>query len=169
MKKKIVIKKKFITFLLVYLVLFTSYFSIITLSKYVGTVSESGIVTVAKWEVSTDTTDNTSDTLNMIIGNTQESYILKITSTSEVKATYSIVLSSLPSDVEVKLDNGTYENPINNTITFSDIGYINANASSNDRTITHILTFNVPIGSSSINASEINIDVIFNQINPTSN
>lgn len=171
MKKKIVIKKKFIAFLMVYLVLFTSYFSIITLSKYVGITRNSGIATVAKWEVSTDTSDNTSDTLNMTIGNTHPTYILKITSTSEVKAEYSIVLSNLPSDVEVKLDNrNTYETPNNNnTITFSNVGYINANASSNDRTITHTLTFNVPIGSSSINASEINIDVIFNQVNPTSN
>lgn len=171
MKKKIVIKKKFITFLLIYLVLFTSYFSIMTLSKYVGVTRGAGTTTIAKWEVSTDTTDNTSDTLNMTIGNTQESYILKITSTSEVKVSYSIVLSNLPSEVEVKLDNNnTYETPNNNnTITFSDVGYINANVSNNDRTKTHTLTFNVPIDSSSINANQINIDVLFSQANPSSN
>lgn len=167
MKKKIIIRKKFLTFLLIYFVLVTSNFSILTLSKYVGIIGKSGTATVAKWEVSTDTSDNTSDTLNMIIGNTQESYIIKITSTSDVKAIYSITLSNLPSGLEVMLDNGNYQTQVNNTITFNNVGYINANDTT--RTKTHTLTFNVPIGTSSIDASNIDIDVVFNQINPTSN
>ena len=175
MKEKIKIKKKFVTFLLIYLVLFTSYFSVITLSKYVGTTSGSTTTTIAKWEVSTDTTDNTSDTLNIVIGNdnTNPSYILKITSTSDVKAIYSIVLSNVPSNVQVKLENSstypTYQTPTDNTITFSDVGYINANANVSNRTITHTLTFKVPIDTSTISANQINIDVIFNQVDPTSN
>ena len=174
MKKKITNKKKLTTFLLIYLILFTSYFSLITLSKYVGTTSGSGTTTIAKWEVSTDTTDNLSNTVDVIIGNTTQSYTLKITSTSDVKAMYSIVLSNVPSDVQVKLENSstypTYQTPTNNnTITFSNVGYINANANSNDRTITHTLTFNVPIDSNTISARGINIDVIFNQASPTSN
>lgn len=167
MKKKFTIKKKYITFLILYFVLFTSYFSVVTLSKYVGTISDSGTKTIAKWEVSTDTSDNESDTLDMVVGNTTQSYTLKVTSTSETKAIYSIVLSNVPNEIQVKLDNGTYQTPTNNVINFNNVGYINANAET--RTITHTLTFNVPIDSNTINANEINIDVIFNQANPTAN
>ena len=103
----------------------------------------------------------------MVVGNTTQSYILKVTSTSEVKAIYSIALSNLPNEVQVKLDNGTYQTPTSNVITFNNVGYINANAET--RTITHTLTFNVPIDSNTISANEINIDVTFNQANPTGN
>ena len=171
MKQKFIIKKKFVTFLFIYLFLFTSYFSIITLSKYVGIINKSGTMAIAKWDVSLDTSANASSTLNMTIGNanTNASYILKITSLSETKANYSIVLSDLPKGVEVKLDNGNYKQQVNNKIIFDDVGYINANADTNDKTKTHTLTFGVSIGSDTISESEINIDVIFNQENPSGN
>ena len=82
-------KKKLVSFLLVYFVLFTSCFSIITLSKYVGISSGSGSNLIAKWDVSIDTSDNSSDTLNIIKGKTTQNYILKITSASETKAKWS--------------------------------------------------------------------------------
>ena len=104
MKDKFIVKKKFMTFLLVYFVLFTSYFSIITLSKYVGVTNRSGTVAIAKWDVSLDTSDNNSNIVSVTIGNTNPTYVLKITSLSETKALYSIVLSDLPEDLEVKLN-----------------------------------------------------------------
>ena len=171
--KRVAIMKRLYKYFLWYFIFFTAYFSMMTLSKYIGTVTGTGTTTIAKWEVAVDDTDNASNTLDVVIGNATQSYILKITSTSDVKAMYSIVLSNLPSNVEVKLENSStypnYQTPTNNTITFSNVGYINANANSNDRTITHTLTFNVPINTVTINASEIDIDVIFNQANPTSN
>ena len=167
MKTKRLLKKKFQVFLSIYFIFFTSYFVVITLSKYLNKITGQGTASIAKWEVSTDTTDNESNTLNLTIGNTTQNYILKVTSTSETKAIYSIVLSNLSNEVQVKLDNGTYQTPTNNIITFSNVGYINANAET--RTITHTLTFNVPIDSNIINANEINIDVTFNQVNPTGN
>ena len=169
MKQKFIIKKKFITFLFVYLFLFTSYFSTITLAKYIGRINRSGTMAVAKWEVSLDTSDNSSNVLNMIIGNdnTNASYILKITSLSEAKASYSIVLSDLPKGLVAKLDDGTYKQQVNNKIIFDNAGYINADAET--KTKTHTLTFGVIIDSDTISESEINIDVIFNQVNPSGN
>ena len=172
MKHKIIIKKKFITFIFVYFIFLTSYFSITTLSKYVGVSSGTGTSTIAKWVVSIDTSDNTSNTLDVVIGNDNynPSYILKITSTSEVKASYSIILSNVPNQLEVKLDTeNTYRKTTTGTINFDNVGYINANANINDRTITHTLTFRVPIDSSDFNGNNVDIDVIFNQVNPTSN
>ena len=55
----------------------------------------------------------------MVIGNTTQTYIVKVTSQSETQAAYSIVLSNVPSYLHAKLDNDVnYQNPVNNTITF---------------------------------------------------
>ena len=169
MKDKFIVKKKFMTFLLIYFVLFTSYFSIITLSKYVGVTNRSGTVAIAKWDVSLDTSDNNSNIVSVTIGNTNPTYVLKITSLSETKALYSIVLSDLPEDLEVKLDDGTYKQPVNNKITFDDVGYINADVEQSAKTKTHYLTFYVPIDSDTIPATEINLDVVFVQDEPVVN
>jgi hypothetical protein len=72
-------------------------------------------------------------------------------------------------EVEVKLDDGTYKQPVNNKITFDDVGYINANAEQSAKTKTHYLTFNVPIDSDTILATEINLDVVFVQDEPVVN
>ena len=171
MRKKYKLKKKFVSFLLIYFVFLTFYSSVITLSKYVGTITGSANSTIAKWEASTDTSENGSNTLNMTIGDdvTNTSYILKITSTSEVKAIYSIVLSNVPSSIKVKLDNGPLNTPINNTVEFNNVGYINADADNENKTKRHTLTFNAPLDIDEINNSVIDIDVLFEQVMPEEN
>lgn len=166
MRKKYKLKKKFVSFLLIYFILLSSYFSMITFSKYIGVINDYGTSPVAKWEVYTDTSDNESDVLNIIIGDdkTNPSYVLKITSLSDTKVMYSILLSDLPNGLEVKLDDGDYQSSINNKIEFNDVGYINANDESYEK--IHTLTFNVPIDFDEIDNSEINIDVVFDQIAP---
>ena len=144
------IKKKFTTFLLVYFILFTSCFSIITLSKYVGTSIGNGNTSIAKWEVSIDTSDNGSDTLNIIKGKTTQNYILKITSTSETKAIYSVELSDVPNGLEASI-----------------VGYINAN--DQQKTVTKTLSFRTPAGSEVLDENTININVVFKQANPIAN
>ena len=163
--KRVAIINKLAAFSFLYLVFFTAHFSMITLSKYIGKSTGEGNSHIAKWEVSLDTTDNESDTLSIIAGDTTPSYTLKLTSTSETKTIYSIVLSNLPNGLEAKLDEGVYQESVNNTITFSDIGYINA--STEPITTTHTLTFNFSADANIVGENEINIDVIFNQANPT--
>lgn len=165
MKDKVLKNKKLFTFILVYCAFFTFYFSIITFSKYVGVISGSkSTATVAKWDVSVDTTDNASDTLELVSGNMGNTYCLKITSLSETVAKYSIVLSDLPDDLEVQLDGGVVTTPEDGMITFEDVGVINANA--RVRTITHYLDFFAPLDSDLEGLNEINIDVTFVQAEP---
>ena len=165
-KKKYRLKRKFSTFLMIYFIIFTSYFSVTTFSKYVGVIKDTATTKVAKWEVSVDTDENASDELNVVIGNTTQSYKVKLTSTSDTKAFYSIILSNLPNSVQVKLDEEDYQYPVDSEIIFSDIGYINANATPENKSIIHTLTFSVPIGSDKIDSNTIDIDIIFNQENP---
>lgn len=119
--KRVAIIKKIATFSFLYLIFATVHFSMITLSKYTGTVSGSGNSNIAKWNVSLDTSDNESDTLSVTAGTTNPSYTLKLTSQSETKAAYSIILSNLPNGLQVKLDEGEYQTQSNNTITFNNV------------------------------------------------
>ncbi len=167
MKRKIS-KKKCLTFLLVYFIFFTSYFSVITFSKYVGVIRDATASTpIAKWDVSMNTGDNDDDYVDVVIGNSSDSFIVTVTSISEIKANYSIVLTNVPSSLRIKLDNGIYKSPVNNKITFDNAGSINANAT--NRTVNHTLTFDVPINSDTITNNIININVIFTQANPSNN
>lgn len=159
-------KKKFTLFLLVYFILFTSCFSIVTLSKYVGASLGNGNSSIAKWGVSLDTSDNASDTLNIIKGKTTQNYILKIQSTSETKAIYSIILSDLPNGLEASIDGVNFLTAVNNQITFDNVGFINANAQ--QKTVTKTISFRVPIDSEALDENTININVDFKQASPIS-
>lgn len=146
-------------FLLISTVLLTTF----SLAKYKSTYSTEKTARVAKWEVHVDTSNNDTDTFETVIGNDNVNYILEITSLSEVETSYSIEISNVPDNVEIKLDDGSYILPTNNEVTFNNVGFINADAQLEDRTITHILNFNVPIDTDTIDEQEININVFFNQ------
>ncbi len=167
--KRVAIIRKVHRFFLLYFIFFTLYFSMMTLAKYTSSSTGTGTASIAIWDVSVDTSDNENNTLNMVIGNTTQSYVLKITSTSETMASYSINLSNLPNEIKVKLDDDDYQIPNNNSITYENVGYINANEDEDSRTITHTLTFQAPIDSNIIDSNEIDIDVIFKQERPNSN
>ena len=154
--RRVAIMKKLNTFFLIYLVFFTTYFSMITLSKYTGKVTGNGAIAAAKWEVSLDTTGANS-TLNLVSGNTTQNYILKVTSTSEVAANYSVILSDLPAEIEVAIDGGTYKKPTNNKITFNNVGSFNANDSNTEH--SHTLTFNAPLDSDIPSVNSVKLDV----------
>lgn len=125
----------------------------------------SGTADVAAWTVSRDYSDNPHDP-SLIAGNdtATDTYILKVTSTSEVSASYSIVLTNVPADLKVRIDNSpTYETPVNNTVTFSDSSYtINLNDS--NKTKTHTLEFFMPIDLPFNATNNIGIELKFDQI-----
>ena len=100
--------------------------------------------------------------LSLISGNSTKDYIIKVTSTSEVSANYSIILTNVPSEMEVKIDGGTYRLPINNTISFENVNSFGA--SDVNTTHTHRLIFNAPIDSNIASSTQVGINVIFNQI-----
>lgn len=155
-------KKKYVLLLLLYYVIFTSFFVINTLSKYTGDVQGDGDIGVAKWDVSLDTTSSNS-TLNLVAGNTSQTYILSLTSTSEVAVDYSIKLTGVSSQVEVSVDGGTAMSPTAGEIIFTNVGSFDANDTTSTK--SHSLTFSAPLGSSNVSNNQIDIDVIFTQKN----
>ena len=158
-------KKKIIKFTAIYLACFLVFFSAVTIAKYLDKTVASGNKDIAKWEVIYDPSDNISNKLNVVSGNeTQnQTYIIKVTSNSDVKASYSLVLTNVPNDVEAKVDGGNYVSATNNTITINNIGTINANAS--NKTNTHTLKFNAPLNSQVIGENSINVEMKFVQKN----
>ena len=162
-KKKL--KKKIIKFISIYIACFLVFNAAITIAKYVSETSGTGTKGIAKWEVLYDSSDNVTNKLNLVSGNEaqNQTYIIKVTSNSEVKASYSLVLTNVPNDVEAKVDGGSYVSPTNNTITIENIGTINANAT--NKTNTHTLKFNTPLNSQVIGENSINVEMKFVQIN----
>lgn len=158
MKNNIINKKSIIIILFVLIIFSNSYL----LAKYTSVLNGSSNSSIAKWSVSYDTNDNDGDVLSLISGNSTKDYIIKVTSTSEVSANYSIILTNVPNEMKVKLDNGVYKLPTNNTIIFENISSFGA--SDLNTTHTHRLTFNAPIDSNIASSTQVGINVIFNQI-----
>ena len=61
----------------------------------------------------------------------------------------------------ISLDGGTPVSPSSGTVTFSNVGTLNYNAS--NKSATHTLTFSAPLGASEI-AGSINLNVVFEQV-----
>lgn len=161
--KKRRLKKKFVFFFSLYFILLTSYFTIHTFSKYFNVIQKQGTVDVAKWNVSIDGETNSS--LDIISGNLQEnleqqSYILTVTSASEIASDYSILIANVPDGIQVKINDDIIEEN-NNKILIENVGSFNANDINS--THNHILTFIAPPGAQELSEQEISIDVIFTQ------
>lgn len=158
--EKLKARKKIIIIVLLALISFSNSF---LSAKYTFSLNNYGSTAkIAKWNVSYDTSENASDTLELISGNETKSYIIKVTSTSEVATSYSIVLSNVPSEMEVKIDERPYQTPINNAIEFENINAFSGNDM--NTTFTHTLTFNAPLESDIANTTNIGINVKFTQI-----
>ena len=158
--KKFKFRKRTIIFLILTMAIFSSTY---LLAKYTSSFDGSDNAKVAKWNVSYNTNNLSGDVLNLISGDGPTSYTISVTSTSEVSAKYSIILSNVPSKLEVKLDNGTYTTPTNNRVEFSNAGsFVGTDI---NRTFTHTLTFNAPLEADIVNTSTIGIDIDFDQMN----
>lgn len=148
--------QKVIVVALLFVALFGSYF----IAKYISSLNGSDDIAVAKWSV--EAVSNT-DTLNVVSGNTVGVYALTVTSTSEVSVEYSIILSNVPSQLEVKIDDGVYRTADqNNNITFDSVGMFGVNGPGDAH--VHSLTFNSPLGANVPNINEVDVDVRFTQV-----
>lgn len=156
MKKK---TKRILIFVICFLFVFSIYFSINTLAKYSSNVVTSKATDVAKWEVLS--LNEEEETINLSPGGDAMSYLLRITSKSDVKTNYSIVITNLPDTVMVSIDHGMFEEPVNNTVTFSNINYyIDASDASVKE---HIISFKAIDGAQTVADREIDLDVVFIQ------
>ncbi len=147
------------TFEIVILLYLVSVFCIpSSLGIYKRASSSSKIVDAALWDVALNQTGvngNVQVTKGDANGNT---YTLNVISNSEVDVTYDIIISNIPSGVQVKLDNRSFEQE-SSTVTITNAGIISYGAGSN----THTLTFKANNNATLVNNHTVNIDVDFKQ------
>lgn len=154
-------KKKIIKTLLLIIALLVISYSVNTFAIFRKIGSGTGTLNTATWSV-TRSQSQSGDSIDLTAGTTTDDYILTVQSNSEVDVVYSIIISNLPSGVEVDLDNsGTYLTPTSGTITINNAGTIDYNDSV--KTKTHTLTFRATSGATTVSDQSINIDVQFKQ------
>ena len=113
------------------------------------------------WNVSM--VGDADDSLEVIRGElSSDTYSFVVSSHSEVDVTYDVVIRNVPSNVQVKLDDGEYKGSVNgNPITIEDAGTILY--SDTDKENSHVLTFKALSGAALANDVEIQLDVVISQ------
>lgn len=132
-----------------------------TLSIFKRLFSATGLINTSKWNVSLNQAGINND-LQVIPDVLNASYTLNVISDSEVDVVYTIVVSNLPSGVEVKIDDGNFQTPTNNTVTFNNVGNIYYSDAIKEK--THILTFKANTGATFVNSQTLNVNVEFKQM-----
>ncbi len=131
-----------------------------TFALYKSSSSALMEVQLADWSVSLVNTEQ-SDNIEIISGVSNNEYLIKVKSLSDVTVKYSVLLSNLPDDVKACIGDVCYTED-NNTISFTDVGVIGVNDS--EKTKEHTLIFSAPIGTTEVDNQEVNIDVKFEQV-----
>ena len=143
------------------LVLFLSLLLIIpsSLGIFKRSANVPTVFPVANWDV--NMTTNSASSMQLLANTTStSSYTITVTSDSEVDTKYSIIVSNIPSGVQVELDGGGFE-PYSSTVTFPNVGTILYGA--NPNTATHTLTFRANTGATPVSNQAVNVDVEFKQ------
>ena len=154
-------KKKLIVFLIVFFLVFLSCVMVNrTFASYRSNIITSGETDAAKWELLVEGDRNSID---LVPGGSSVSYILSVTSKSEVSSTYSIIIDNLPNGVQIALDEGDYVDPVDGIITFTDCGRFNATDSFINN--EHRITFRATSSSGNVFNRELNIDIDVKQDN----
>ncbi len=123
--------------------------------------NSTGSIKASTWSV-TRNYSQPGDSIEIYKEGETDSYTLTVESASEVDVKYKIIISNLPTGVEVDLDNTGYESPTNGSLTIEKTNMI-INYNDSVKTKTHTITFRATNAASPIANQEINIDVEFRQ------
>ncbi len=138
------------------------FYTVHTFAMFRKTSLGTGTLDTATWNV-TRSQSQSGDSIDIYPGGATDNYILIVQSNSEVDVTYKIIISNLPSGVEVDLDNsGHYYIPTDGTLTIQTANTV-INYNDDIKTKTHTLTFRATSGASLVAEQEIDIDVEFKQ------
>ena len=105
MKRK---KNKILIYLLILVLLFFN-ITAISFAKYLNSILINGASDIAKYDVKFSSTDSDTKEFDLDSTNYFGNYKFNIVSNSETSLNYDIVLSSLPNDLNVSLDNKTFK------------------------------------------------------------
>lgn len=147
-------------FIIVFVIIISCFCIPASLALYRDSKQGTGSMEAATWSV-TRNHSASGDSLNLIPDSLNDDYTLTVQSNSEVDVYYSVIISNLPTGVEVSIDNGSFLTPTNNTITINNVGLIRH--SDQTKTRSHILTFRATSSAETTSNQQIHIDVKFQQ------
>ncbi len=119
---------------------------------------------LAEWNVTLEQ-NGIVNSLTIIPGMRTDSYTLNVKSLSEVDIKYDVIISNLPSGVNVTIDNKNPDLTSANTLTFNNVGTILYNT--NDNRNTHTLVFTATNNATFVNNQNVSINVIAKQMLPS--
>ena len=159
MKRK---KNKILIYLLILVLLFFN-ITAISFAKYLNSILINGASDIAKYDVKFSSTDSDTKEFDLDSTNYFGNYKFNIVSNSETSLNYDIVLSSLPNDLNVSLDNKTFKTSNNGKVECKNAGTIKG--STTEQTSTNTLYFTYLKDKDAFN-NKIKIDINFNQDKP---
>ncbi len=154
-------KKYLLKSLIVVIVLVSVFCTVRTFAILRNRTNSSGSLDTASWSV-TRNYSQTGDSLEIYPGGATDSYTLTVSSASEVDVLYKILISNLPTGVEVDLDNTGYQTPTAGSLSIENANTV-INYNDSEKTKTHILTFRATSGAQLVTDQPININVEFRQ------
>lgn len=154
-------KKYIVRSLIVVFALVSVFCAVRTFALLRNGTNSSGSLDTAKWSVTRNYSQQ-GDSLEIYPGGATDSYTLTVSSSSEVDVLYKIIISNLPADVEVDLDNSGYQKPSAGSLTLENANTV-INYNDSVKTKTHTLTFRATTGAQLVTDQEININVEFRQ------
>ena len=157
-------KKKIIIVALLPILMLSTFYALQTFGLLRSSGNATGSLLTAEWSVSRSQSAST-DSIELIPNTSTDIYDLTVTSNSEVDVKYTVVISNLPTGVEVQLDDGTFQTPSSGTIRMTKVGDVTGIINYNDatKTKTHTLTFRATSSAQAVSDQEIDIDVEFKQ------
>ena len=156
MKNKIIVLMIFVLGILI-----VSY-SVHTFALFKSSTNTNGLIKTSTWSVERNYSQ-IGDSIDIYPGGATDSYTLTVQSNSEVDVLYKIIISNLPSGVEVDIDNTGYLTPAANGSLTIENNNTTIKYSDSVKTKTHILTFRATDEAQIVTNQEIHIDVEFRQ------
>lgn len=154
-------KNKIIKPMILVIVIALIFYAVHTFALLRNRANGTGSIDTARWSV-TRSQSQSRDSIEVIPGGITDTYNLTVQSNSEVDVVYKIIISNLPSGIEVALDNGNYLTPSSGTLTIQTANTV-INYNDATKTKNHTLTFRATSGAPIVTDEEIDIDVEFKQ------
>ncbi|MBR2833748.1 MAG: hypothetical protein IKE75_04925 [Bacilli bacterium] len=157
-------RKKIIAVLLFITIVLAATYALKTFGLLRSSANATGSLLTAEWSVTRSQSAST-DSIEVVPGLSTDTYDLTVTSNSEVDVKYTVIISNLPTGIEVQLDDGTFQTPSSGTIRMTNGGDVTGTINYNDatKTKTHTLTFRATSSAQAVSDQEIDIDVEFKQ------
>ena len=131
-----------------------------TLSLFRNSLAIDSSSTLATWNVTLEQ-NGVDRNLTVVPEISNATYTLNVKSLSEVDVKYDVIISGLPTGIEVSIDGTNFQQETSGVVSFIDAGTILYNAS--NKTDSKTLTFRGTSSATAVNNQTVTVNVIAKQ------